>query len=203
MTTFASLSWSFRETVWLNTLLQWDGSYGYQPFKNVLKNHGEFLSVLKTAGETFNAKNATRVSSFEQKFSSFRMLLWILMALQKLKAVESLNLSLQGSSVTVAEMLDALQTTKVTLLSLHSTFNQNSHQDQGAYRSFWAVWIGFTTKKCTETQTFGYPHLILNTTLYQNIGFSQVGISRDDRRMCHHVWIHFASIDLKIISQFS
>ena len=85
--------------------------------------------MLKTAAETFNTKNATKASSFEQKISSPGKLLWILIALRKLKAVELLNLSLQGPSVTVVEMLDAIKTTKVTLSSLHSIFHQNSHQD--------------------------------------------------------------------------
>ena len=80
-------------------------------------------------------------------------------------------------------------------------FNQNSQQDQGAYTPFWAVGIGFTTKKSAEMQTFAFLLWYFILYLYQNIGFLQAGICRDDRCVWQYVWFFFASIDLKIMSQ--
>ena len=72
----------------------------------------EVLPVLKTARETFSTTTATRKSPFDQRFRSPRPVLGILMATPKLAAMESLH----GSTVTVADMLDVIQTSKVSLL---------------------------------------------------------------------------------------
>ena len=56
------------------------------------------------------------------------------MAPPKVEVLESLH----GSTVTVADMLDAVQTTKVSLLSLRGNVHQKSRQDQATCREFWA-----------------------------------------------------------------
>ena len=43
---------------------------------------------------------------------------------------------LHGSTVTVADLLDDIETTKVSLLSLHSNVHQKSRKHQTTFRAF-------------------------------------------------------------------
>ena len=153
------------------------------PLKMFWRTMPGLFQCIKMQEKTFNAKNATRASSFERKFSSLRTLLWVLMALRKLKAVESLNLSPQGSSVTVAEMVDVLQTTKVT-----QYFSPKFTPGLGSLQSILGCINRFYHKK---TETFGFLLWYSILHLYQNIGFLQDGISRHGRCVCHNVWLFF------------
>lgn len=80
--------------------------------KPVLSGYGHVLESLEAAREELAAETATKASGLLKRFQDASTLLGLQMAMQVLPLLESLNKSLQSTSMTVSGMMDAVECVK-------------------------------------------------------------------------------------------
>ena len=80
--------------------------------KPVLSGYGHVLKSLEAAAEELAAETATKANGLLKRFQDASTLLGLQMTMQVLPLLESLNKSLQSTSMTVSGMIDAVECVK-------------------------------------------------------------------------------------------
>lgn len=88
--------------------------------KSVLKNYENILCALQKAAKKFGTKTASRANGLNTAFSSPLTVLGLLISVPVLDVLERLNATLQGSSVTVSGMLEAVDSAREQLQSVRT-----------------------------------------------------------------------------------
>ena len=107
--------------------------------KSVLKNYENILCTLQKAVKEFGTKTASRANGLNTAFSSPLTVLGLLISVPVLDVLEHLNATLQGSSVTVSGMLEAVDSAREQLQSV---------QTNAAFHDIFC----HTEEKCNELQ---------------------------------------------------